>query len=96
MTDQAKLDLEGMVARFVNALNPRAGQVIVSVPALELLLGQRLAALLQQQRELVDAMKEACDLLAERKYGSHARSPGHNARLTLEAALSKLEPRDVA
>lgn len=34
------------------------------------------------------AMKEACDLLAERKYGSPARSSGHNARLTLESALS--------
>jgi hypothetical protein len=33
------------------------------------------------------AMREACDLLAERTYGSEARSPGHNARLKLEAAL---------
>ena len=33
------------------------------------------------------AMKEACDLLAERKYGCSARSPGHNARLVLESTL---------
>ena len=34
------------------------------------------------------AIREACDLLAERTYGSPARSPGHNARLRLEAALT--------
>lgn len=34
------------------------------------------------------AMQEACDLLTERKQGSHARSPGHNARLVLEAAIT--------
>lgn len=37
------------------------------------------------------AMQKACDLLAERKYGSPARSPGHNARLVLERALSNGE-----
>lgn len=35
------------------------------------------------------AMREACDLLAERKHGSPARSPGHNARLVLESALAR-------
>ena len=35
-----------------------------------------------------EAIKEACDLLAERTYGNPARSPGHNARLVLEAALT--------
>lgn len=34
------------------------------------------------------AMQGACDLLAERTYGNAARSPGHNARLELEAALT--------
>lgn len=34
------------------------------------------------------AVQEACDLLAERKYGSTARSPSHNARLVMERALS--------
>jgi ribA/ribD-fused uncharacterized protein len=34
------------------------------------------------------AIKEACDLLAERIYGNPARSPGHNARLILERALA--------
>jgi hypothetical protein len=35
------------------------------------------------------AIDYACDLLAERTYGSQARSPGHNARLHLEAALTR-------
>ena len=33
------------------------------------------------------ALTEAVDLLLERTYGSPARSPGHNARLVLQAAL---------
>lgn len=41
-------------------------------------------ALLQQARK---GMQEACDLPAERTYGNPARSPGHNARLVLEASL---------
>jgi hypothetical protein len=41
---------------------------------------------------LETAMREACDLLAERTYGSTARSPGHNARLRLEEALASIEP----
>lgn len=36
---------------------------------------------------LREAMQEACDLLTERTYGSPARSPGHNARVTLEWAM---------
>ena len=38
-------------------------------------------------RTLETAMKTACNLLAERTHGNPARSPGHNARLELEAAL---------
>lgn len=38
---------------------------------------------------LVKAIRDACDLLAERTYGGNARSPGHNARLLLEAALQE-------
>ncbi|NWE52583.1 hypothetical protein HX774_09145 [Brevundimonas sp. P7753] len=38
--------------------------------------------------KLREAMKTACDLLAGRTYGHAARSPGHNARLVLEHALS--------
>lgn len=34
------------------------------------------------------ALREAVDLLTERKQGGHARSPNHNARLVLDAALS--------
>lgn len=33
------------------------------------------------------AMMDACNLLTEAKQGSPARSPGHNARLLLEATL---------
>lgn len=39
---------------------------------------------------LVAAIREACDLLAERTYGNAARSPGHNARLCLEGALKSV------
>lgn len=35
------------------------------------------------------AAKDACDLLAERTQGNTARSPGHNARLLLEAVVFK-------
>jgi hypothetical protein len=38
------------------------------------------------------AMDYACDLLAERTYGSPARSPAHNARLHLEGALAHSRP----
>jgi hypothetical protein len=41
---------------------------------------------------LEGAAREACDLLAERTYGSAARSPGHNARVRLESALSVAPP----
>lgn len=41
---------------------------------------------------LIDAAREACDLLAERKHGSPARSPGHNARLVLESAIREVAP----
>jgi hypothetical protein len=53
-------------------------------------------ALLGGDPGLMSAMREACDLLAERTYGSPARSPGHNARLTLEATLSKAEAHSQA
>lgn len=43
------------------------------------------------------AMIEACDLLAEKRHGNPARSPGHNARLCLESALAAApEPLRVA
>jgi len=41
---------------------------------------------------LEGAIRQARDLLMERKYGNEARSPGHNARLVLEAALSSGQP----
>lgn len=39
---------------------------------------------------LMTAVKEACDLLAERKHGNAARSPGHNARLVLDSAIANV------
>ena len=39
-----------------------------------------------------EAMREACDLLAERIHGNPARSAGHNARLCLESALKAASP----
>lgn len=39
---------------------------------------------------LREHLEYARDLLMERRYGSPARSPGHNARLVIEAALSLL------
>jgi hypothetical protein len=39
-----------------------------------------------------ERVQHACDLLAERTYGSKARSPGHNARLVLEAMLAAPKP----
>lgn len=50
-------------------------------------------SLFSQERErgerMERALEEARDLLLERTRGSHARSPGHNARLVIDAALSK-------
>lgn len=45
-----------------------------------------------QAQRLSEAIRRACDLLAERSYGSPARSPAHNARLVLEAALAHATP----
>lgn len=41
-----------------------------------------------ENSRLREAMHHACDLLSERKRGSPARSPGHNARLHLHGALN--------
>jgi len=43
---------------------------------------------------LEGAMRMAADLLAERAHGNPARSPGHNARLVLEAALTPHQEKD--
>jgi len=37
------------------------------------------------------AIRYACELLSEFKYGNPARSPAHNARLHLESALNNLK-----
>lgn len=38
--------------------------------------------------ELLPLLEEARDLLLERRHGNSARSPGHNARLAIEAAIA--------
>ena len=59
---------------------------------------ERLRALLSESQDmhlsavrlccvLRDALGSASDLLAERKFGSPARSPAHNARVVMEYAL---------
>ena len=58
-------------------------RTIVAVAALDTATG-----LQAENVRLRAAMQEACDLLAERVYGSSARSPGHNARVLLESALA--------
>lgn len=45
------------------------------------------ARLLADNATLRSAAIEACDLLTERRYGSSARSPSHNARLVLEVVI---------
>lgn len=42
--------------------------------------------------ELLPLLEEARDLLLERRHGNSARSPGHNARLAIEAAIALLAP----
>jgi hypothetical protein len=51
----------------------------------------RICALWVEREALRAAMREACDLLAERQHGNPARSAGHNARLCLESALAALQ-----
>lgn len=38
--------------------------------------------------ELLPLLEKARDLLLERRHGNSARSPGHNARLAIEAAIA--------
>jgi hypothetical protein len=45
-----------------------------------------------QLQEIAGVVQDAVDILAERKHGSAARSPGHNARVILETALKKVSP----
>lgn len=51
--------------------------------------GRQLGDAASQIERLLAAMQDACDLLAEREQGSAARSPWHNARLRIEAALNR-------
>lgn len=53
-------------------------------------------AALRKTHETVrrDVLIELSDLLAERKHGSPARSPAHNARLIIDAILNASEATD--
>jgi len=51
-------------------------------------------ATVPQGAEIDALIREAIDLLTERKHGSSARSPGFNARLVLERALASLRPAE--
>lgn len=42
------------------------------------------------REDVIEQLQEAVDLLAERRYGSPARSPGHNARLVVERVIRAL------
>jgi hypothetical protein len=55
-------------------------------------LEEIISDLRRDKLDLIEAIKEACDLLAERRHGNPARSAGHNARLCMESALSKASP----
>lgn len=45
-----------------------------------------------QLQALASVAQDAIDLLTERKQGNAARSPGHNARVILEAAMKRVSP----
>lgn len=45
-----------------------------------------------QLQTLAGVVQDAVDILAERKHGNAAISPGHNARVILEAALKSVSP----
>jgi hypothetical protein len=51
------------------------------------------AYLIAAAPDLLEALKEARDLLRERTHGNPARSAGHNARLVIEAAIAAAEGR---
>ena len=53
-----------------------------------------IAELRARVNELESGIRAACDLLAERRHGNPARSPGHNARLKLETALAAFPARE--
>lgn len=60
--------------------------------AAEVLVSRADLAAPSAQPRLETAVREAINLLMERNYGSPARSPGHNARRLLEAALTSQQP----
>lgn len=63
------------------------GDVAVTYTAGSKQFGDDVIVVLDDIKTMRAAMRDACDLLAERTHGSPARSPAHNARLRLEATL---------
>lgn len=70
--------------RFIDEGDIDSSEAVTAINALIWEMERREARI----NQLGAAIKKACDLLEEKIYGSEARSPGHNARLTLEAALN--------
>lgn len=95
MTDSARETVRGLRAR-ANALD-----AYHDIEEMRFLSGaadlidrlQALAARQEGVNVLREAMQDAVDLLIERTHGHSARSPGHNARLCLEAALAAAPQR---
>lgn len=93
--DQLEAERDRLAAQLEQAERSRDGWIDVNAAA-----GLALRAANDRIGHLRSAMQTACDLLTERRLGSPARSPGHNARLCLEASLentasdSALKPRD--
>lgn len=79
MTDDLMIDNAATASQNISLLDDPATReaIILNVTT----------PLRKEISDLREAMQEACDLLAERKYGSPARSPNHNARVTLEWAM---------
>lgn len=80
MLSCAGANTTGVVAKWIK-------DALVGVPAQGTTDGDQLCIARADIALLSNAMREACEFLMETKYGSPARSPGHNARVRLERAL---------
>lgn len=77
---------------YVNeAVKAEIERLRADIPADVVVLRSDRENLAKRVAELVNAIREAGDLLAERTHGNGARSPGHNARLRLESVLAHTE-----
>jgi hypothetical protein len=73
---------------LLTSRTPKESEPIMSYDYADSEVDARVIADLRAERDaLIAAMREAIELLIERKHGNPARSAGHNARLCLESAL---------